>query len=99
MTVKTEKDGHRLKLIIEGDLNTLAAPAFERAYDSGKDGATEIVLDCEKLTYITSAGLRVILFIKQEMDDKGGSLTVCNVNKAIMDVFNFSGFVQFLKIE
>ena len=39
-----------------------------------------------------------ILFLQQEMDDIDGSLTVCNVNSSIMEVFNFSGFVQFLNI-
>ena len=99
MTINTEKDNNRLKLTLEGDLNTLAAPDFEKAYVEGKDGVNEVVVDMEKLKYITSAGLRVILFIQQEMEDIGGSLTVCNVNDDIMEVFNFSGFVQFLDIQ
>ena len=53
MTIKTEKENNCLKLILGGELNTLAAPEFEKAYISGKDGATEIVLDLEDLTYIT----------------------------------------------
>ena len=99
MNITTEKENNCLKIILEGELNTLAAPEFEKAYVSKKDGATEIVLDLEKLTYITSAGLRVILYIQQEMEDTGGSLTVYNVSDTIMEVFNFSGFVQFLNIK
>ncbi len=99
MIVTTEKENERLKLILEGDMTTLAAADFEKAYETGKDGASEILLDFEKLTYITSAGLRVILFIQQEMEDIGGSLSVCGVNNDIMDVFIFSGFVQFLNIQ
>ena len=58
----------------------------------------EINLDFSKLEFLTSAGLRVLLAAKQEMEDKGGTMTLKNVNDEIMDVFNLIGFVDVLTI-
>ena len=88
-----------LKLIVEGDLNTLSSTDLEKAYVANKDGVNDVVLDMAGVTYISSAGLRVMLYIDQEMLDIGGSFTVCNVNSDVMEVFRLSGFVQFLKIK
>ena len=99
MTVTAEKDNSSLKLIVEGDLNTLSSTDLEKAYVANKDGVNDVVLDMAGVTYISSAGLRVMLYIDQEMLDIGGSFTVCNVNSDVMEVFRLSGFVQFLKIK
>ncbi len=99
MTVTAEKDNSSLKLIVEGDLNTLSSTDLEKAYVANKDGVNDVVIDMAGVTYISSAGLRVMLYIDQEMLDIGGSFTVCNVNSDVMEVFRLSGFVQFLKIK
>lgn len=99
MTVTAEKDNSSLKLIVDGDLNTLSSTDLEKAYVANKDGVNDVVIDMAGVTYISSAGLRVMLYIDQEMLDIGGSFTVCNVNSDVMEVFRLSGFVQFLKIK
>ena len=99
MTVTAEKDNNSLKLIVEGDLNTLSSTDLEKAYVANKDGVNDVVIDMAGVTYISSAGMRVMLYIDQEMLDIGGSFTVCNVNSDVMEVFRLSGFVQFLKIK
>ncbi len=99
MNIKTEKDNNHLKMILEGDLNTSTAQEVNNAYIADEDGVNDVVIDMEGVSYISSAGLRVILFIQQEMDDIDGSLTVCNINSNVMEVFRLSGFDQFLKIE
>ena len=63
-----------------------------------REGVREVHIDMGKTSYITSAGLRVILFIQQETDEQGGSLDVCAVNDEIMEVLDFTGFSSFLTI-
>ncbi len=98
MNIKTEKKGSYLTLALEGELNTLNAAEFEKEYEMNKDGATEVILDLEKLTYISSSGLRAILCIRQELNRAGGTLCICNVPDAVMEVFRFTGFARFLNI-
>ena len=62
------------------------------------DDATELTLDFEKLDYISSAGLRVLLSAHKAMLKKGG-MKVTNVNEIVREVFDVTGFVDILTIE
>ncbi|MBR3741546.1 MAG: STAS domain-containing protein [Clostridia bacterium] len=99
MTIEAKKENGSLTITLEGEINNMAAPKFEKAYLDNREDIREVCIDMEKATYLTSAALRVILFIQQEMDDCGGSLKVCRVNDDIMEVFSFTGFSGFLIIE
>ena len=57
---------------------------------------SEIVLDADKLTYISSAGLRVLLFIKKKLNTE---LPVINVSKDVYDIFEMTGFTSFLDVK
>ena len=59
---------------------------------------TSLILDMDKLDYISSAGLRVLLSAQKEMN-KQGSMLVKNVNENIMEIFDVTGFVDILNIE
>ena len=58
-TVENEKTVYML----EGRLDTVTAPDLEKELKASLDGVKELVLDFEKLEYISSAGLRVLLEI------------------------------------
>lgn len=88
-----------LYIDIEGRLDTLTAPAFEDEIKEDLAVVNEVVMNCEKLEYTTSAGLRVILEIQQIMEDKDGVLKLRNVNKDILEILEFTGFLSFLVIE
>jgi anti-sigma B factor antagonist len=48
--------------------------------------------------YVSSAALRAILNANDQLSEKGGSLTLRNVNKKIMEIFNITGFADYLNI-
>lgn len=60
-----------------------------------KDYRGPLVFDAEKLEYISSSGLRVILHIKKDYKD----LRIINVHPEIYDIFEMTGFTQMMKIE
>ncbi len=99
MTVTTHKDADGVVIALEGELNTLAAPAFEEAVTRELENTTHLVVDMEKLTYITSAGLRILLMAQQGMDDKEGTLVIRHVNAEVSEVFNVTGFSGILTVE
>ena len=99
MKIEARKENSSLTITLEGEINNMASPEFEKAYLDHRENVREVVIDMEKTSYLTSAALRVILFIQQEMDDLGGSLKGCRVNDEIMEVFNFTGFSGFLTIQ
>ena len=57
--------------------------------------ADSITIDFEKLDYISSAGLRVLLSAEQSMEEKGAEqVKIVNLNDTIRNIFDITGFSQ-----
>ena len=98
MNIVKEANGSALHLKVEGRLDTTTAPQLEAELKSSISGVTELVLDFAGLEYISSAGLRVLLSAQKGMK-KQGKMVVRNVNDTIMEVFEVTGFSDFVTIE
>ena len=98
LNFRTEPDGTRLTVALEGRLDTTTAPELEQSLRESVDGVTELVMDFEKLEYISSAGLRVLLSAQKIMN-KQGSMKVIHVGDSIMEILEVTGFVDILTIE
>ncbi|MBQ1850803.1 MAG: STAS domain-containing protein [Lachnospiraceae bacterium] len=91
-------DNGKTKVALEGRLDTVTAPELEAALKEVLPTATELTMDFEKLEYISSAGLRVLLSAQKTMNNQG-SMKVKNVNDTIMEIFEVTGFSDILTIE
>ena len=98
MTIEIIKNVEETTLEINGRLDTTTAPKLETVINECSESTKNLVLDLEKLEYISSAGLRVLLSAQKKMK-KFGSMKVKNVSEAIMDVFEMTGFADILVIE
>ena len=98
LNIKTAKDAEKLTVALEGRLDTVTAPELEKCFKEALPGVTELVMDFEKLDYISSAGLRVLLSAHKAMS-KQGAMKVTNVNEMVMEVFEVTGFSDILTIE
>lgn len=97
MTIRTDQNGEKLGLALEGRLDTTTAPELDEAIKSALDSITDLTLDLEKLEYLSSAGLRVLLAAQKAMN-KQGTMTVKNVSENIMEIFEITGFSEILTI-
>ena len=98
MTIKKNLNGSTLCIALEGRLDTTTAPELENELKVSLNGVTELILDFEKLDYISSAGLRVLLSAQKIMT-KQGSMKIIHVNEMVMEVFEVTGFADILTIE
>ena len=98
MTIQTNLNGSTLNVALEGRLDTTTAPQLEAELKESMDGITELNLDFEKLEYLSSAGLRVLLAAQKVMN-KQGSMVIRRVNETIHEVFEVTGFIDILTIE
>lgn len=98
MNIIKTKEGSTLSLALEGRLDTTTAPQLEAALHGAMEGVTELNMDFEKLEYLSSAGLRVILAAQKTMN-RQGSMVIRHVNETIQEVFEVTGFVDILTIE
>lgn len=98
MNIHRTVNNDELTLSIEGRLDTLTAPELEKTIDKDLGGIEKLVLDLEKLDYISSAGLRVLLHAEKIMQRLGG-MRVKNVSETVMEIFAVTGFDEILTIE
>ena len=82
----------------EGKLDTVTAPDLENAVKECLNEITVLKFDFEKLEYISSAGLRVLLSAQKAMNEKG-EMELFNVNDSVMEIFNVTGFSDILTIK
>ena len=98
LNIKNNREDARLTVTLEGRLDTTTAPDLEKNLQESIQSVEELVMNCEKLDYISSAGLRVLLSAQKIMNKQGG-MKLCHVNENIMEILEVTGFVDILTIE
>lgn len=98
LNITKNVNGSSLKLILEGRLDTATAPQLEATLNEALAGVTSLKFDLEKLDYISSAGLRVLLSSQKTMN-KQGSMVISNVSPEVKEIFDVTGFTDILTIE
>lgn len=97
MNITADKNGSSLTLALDGRLDTTTAPELDKILKTSLDGVTDLTMDLERLEYLSSAGLRVLLSGQKAMN-KQGTMTVRHVNETIMEIFEITGFSDILTI-
>lgn len=82
-----------------GRLDTRTSPVLEQEMQPYFSDVTDVIMDFEKIEYISSSGMRVIIAAAQEMEDKDGSFKIINVNDKIYELFETVGFLDMLEID
>ena len=98
MTITKTENENALTLTLEGRLDTTTAPQLEAEVNGSIAGVTDLVMDFEKLEYISSAGLRVLL-AAQKIMNKQGEMKIIHVCDDIKEVFDITGFADILTVE
>ncbi len=99
MELKTQYDSDILIVTPAGRIDGSNAFDFQTAIDSAMaDHNAAVIMDLSELTYISSAGLRVILLLAKKLKGQNSSLALCSLASSIMDVFEISGFGKIIPI-
>ncbi len=98
MTILQTKNEKALTIALEGRLDTTTAPELEAVLNDALVGVEELTFDFEKLDYISSAGLRVLLAAQKTMN-RQGSMKVIHANEMILEIFEVTGFSDILTVE
>ena len=99
MTVKLMKQGENAVLFLEGRIDTMTAPEAQEALLPMVDNFGSIILDYEKVSFVSSAGLRVMLMLQKKCNAQGKEMKLIHVKPSIMEVFDMTGFSGMLRIE
>ena len=96
--IKKTVEQNKAHYELTGRLDTATAPSLEQDLKASLEGVKELTLDLKGLEYISSAGLRVLLSTQKAMNTQG-VMTLRNVNGAVMEIFEVTGFSDILTIE
>ena len=95
MKINFNKNDGNLAVSLDGRLDTTTSPEFESFLAENMDGITALTIDCEKLEYISSAGLRVLLIAQKKMKS---AMKLTNVQELVMEVFELTGFADIFEV-
>ena len=100
MEVKILEQNDEKVVSIEGRVDTVTVPDLEMKVSPIWDmPAITLVFDCEKMEYISSSGLRIILTAHKKVTAKGGKFIVRNLTREVSSVIDLTGFSRILNIE
>ena len=84
---------------LEGRLDTNTSTEAEKALVAlVEGGVSKILLNFEKLEFVSSAGLRIILATAKKLKASGGQLQLCTLNEIVQEIFDISGFSTLLSV-
>lgn len=98
LNIGLSSSGTKLTISLEGRLDTDTAPSLERKLKEDLKGVTELIIDTDKLEYISSDGLRTLLNAQKIMD-KQGTLVIINVSNEVYKAFESTGFSNILNVK
>ena len=91
MEVQIRESGDVKIVDIIGSLNTTTSTDAEAELNSIlAQGTKKILINCEKLEYIASSGLRIIMATGIKLDNTGGEVRLCSLNEIVKEVFVMS---------
>ena len=96
MKIDFTKNNGVLTVALDGRLDTTTAPEFDQFLCEHCADADALILDCEKLVYISSAGLRVLLANQKKMK---GAMKLTGVSELVMEVLEMTGFADIFTVE
>ena len=96
MKINSNSNNGILNIELEGRLDTTTAPELDSFIADNYNSVGSIVINCKKLAYISSAGLRVLLSAQKKTK---GNMKLTNVCELVMEVFEMTGFADILEIE
>jgi len=99
MEIEKTQNGNITALNLKGRIDTVTSPKLQDALAEVLSSADEVELDFGGVDYVSSAGLRVLLFGQKKSQASGKTMKLKNVSSEVMEVFEITGFSGMLTIE
>ena len=98
MEVKSVREEKKITIYPIGHVDALSADGLQVRLSGALEGIEELIFDCKDVKYLSSAGLRLLLFAQKTMDHQG-KMTLVNVPEVVRLFIEISGFDAFINIE
>ncbi len=99
ITIEEIWDNDTLTLSVDGNIDVHSSDEFTNAVICSFQKTNSLVIDMEKVPYVSSAGLRAFVLGKKTADSKGASFSLVNVSEEVKTIFHTTGFDKILKYD
>lgn len=100
MEINITTEGKETVVALSGRLDTLASQELAAQFETLQEKANgTVILDCSKLEYISSSGLRLFLTLRKAASTKGGKVVVKDLSADVRNVFMITGFLNLFEIQ
>lgn len=89
-----EKQGTVLNVRPEGRIDTVRTPLLDRELQPHLEGVQQIVMDFSDVEYISSSGLRLLLWLEQMVEERGGEVQLIHANASVTKIIKLSSFIN-----
>ena len=99
MEVTSKSVDKAIVIYVDGDLTTNSSPVVETEINAIlEEAVTNVVINVEKVNFIASTGLRIILKLGKRLGNEDLQLVVCSMNATTKSVFEMSGFSKLFPV-
>ena len=98
MNVETRVENNTLFIDLDGRLDTVTSQQLGELLPIEKRRNLDIDFNFEKLEYVSSAGLRILVLFKKEAQATNNKMVIRNINDVVKEIFTVTGFDKILKI-
>lgn len=98
MEITEVKDNKKLILKLSGRFDALAAVELEKMLKDALKGVEELILDFTDVKVIASAGLRVLVQTKKQMNGQG-TMKIININDSVREILTITKLIKLLDVE
>ena len=99
MNVEKIYKDKELTIKVDTQIDTVTAPDFENEINDEMGKFDSLILDFEKLEYISSAGLRVLIMTQKKLQPQSIPFTIINTPDMIKDIISVSGLDKVLNVQ
>jgi anti-anti-sigma factor len=99
MEITTEKGNEVITLAISGKISAATSESFDSHMNKALAESNHLILDFDKVDYLASAGLRVLVSAQKKLKTAGGSMILRNLKPDVRNVFEMTGFDSIFSIE
>lgn len=99
MNISTDRDDGALIATVEGRVDSSNALEFHEGLEAAISPEDErMILDCAGISYVSSAGLRVVLLVAKTLQKQNAKMGVCSLSASIREIFEISGFDKIIPV-
>ncbi len=98
MELSVKNLGTAVAVAMIGDIDSGTAPAAQQQVLALVQPECKILLDMSQVGFMSSAGLRMLLFIYRQITSSGGRIVVVGLSEDIKDTMSLTGFLDFFKL-